>query len=84
MSKQLQTSVGPSGRNLDYFLKLCAAVEIISQHKDCHLQKLLNSIQDKSHDDYTSIREDLTNLVKAGSFGLPVPADKEGWEGVSM
>ncbi|KAJ3226462.1 hypothetical protein HDU78_010381 [Chytriomyces hyalinus] len=77
-------SVGPSGRNIDYFINLCHAVRIISaNHADTHLVELEEAVRGLAgvdgvviHDFEESARMDLQRLVDAGVVGLlspPVP-----------
>ncbi|KAJ3119921.1 Cation transport regulator-like protein 2 [Physocladia obscura] len=69
---------GPSGRNIDYFLNLCAAVRVISSHNpDVHLSALEERVRTLAVVEKVAITEpnedalqNLQKLVETGRTGL--------------
>ncbi|KAJ3061838.1 hypothetical protein HDU98_002264 [Podochytrium sp. JEL0797] len=81
IAQQIVVSHGPSGRNVDYFVNLCAAVRIISDnHPDSHLTALEERVRKLAQDQNVRVDEmhgdavaELKALASAGRQGVPEP-----------
>lgn len=55
IAKQIKTSVGPSGPNIEYFMKLVDALHAMGVHDEEHIQELFHAIKGlEEEEEFTS------------------------------